>query len=702
MRMKENLECYIDGFDTVHIYMEKNFYQGNSQTFHLKDQDGNIVPLTIQNKELIDTHYQYTCAIDAPLLVGNDYVLYDEHCRTAPAVYSHIVKTEEFARRYACPQASPGMKYEPEQTTFSIWAPTALWVKTVIKEDEKETILDMERDEKGLWSCVAKGDLLGKFYFYRIYVNGKIRDTHDPHNLFCGINTSISQVNAVENLDLPKHVPTKPMDRPTDAIIYEASIRDLTAQKDIGVHSPRTFDGFVEENETTRIRRTGFSYIRELGVTHVQLMPVLDFGSVDEQYPSLYYNWGYDPASYFSLEGSYSSNPADPAARVREFANLVARLHEAGLKVTLDLVFNHVWTKDNFAFEQLVPDYYFLMDSVGHYSNGSYCGNDIDSRPAMSRKMLIDAAMQLIDVFDVDGFRFDLMGVLDYDLLNEIARQAKLRKPDFMVYGEGWDMPSYVPPELRASLNNQAKMPQVGHFCDRFREVIRGSSGQLDLPGYPGGNLALLNDAKSVLRASVDANRFDAPFKAVNYVECHDNHTMWDKNRKACAGQPRSERMMRQTMINAMVLLSQGVPFIHCGQEFGRTKHNLGNTYNRSDHFNMIDYHRRDHMDLLVSQFEKLAAIRREHPAFALPTYEAIRNQSETSDIQGKVLVYRVWDENEELVALFNPTHETFHYDNSRQGEILFDSTSQNFERPQSVRITPLSTIVIRYPKQNA
>ena len=697
MRMKDNLECYIDGYNCVHVYIDKNFYQGNSQTFQLKDEHGEIVPLTIQEKTDNITHIRYTCTVDAPLEIGRDYVLYSGHCRTAPAKYSHIVKTPEFANAWPAVDLNTlGCHYTPEQTIFRFWSPVVSWAELVLLDEEgNRQAVPMERDEEGCWTVCVEGDLLHKLYRYRMNVNGSIRECHDPYNLFTGVNTSCSQVNDLSLLKMPERFKPKPMAHQTDAIIYECSIRDMTAQKEIGVENPKTFPAFVQENATTRQKRTGLSYIRELGITHVQLMPVLDFGSVDEEYPSLYYNWGYDPASYRALEGSYSTDPFDPERRILEFAQMVQKLHEAGIKVTLDLVFNHVWNRDGYALENMVPDYFFLMDSLGNYSNGSYCGNDIDSRPEMSRRYLIDAAMQLIDVFDVDGFRFDLMGVLDCSLLNTIAEEAKKRKPDFMIYGEGWDMPSFVPHDIRASQNNQAKMPLVGHFSDRFREVIRGSSGQISDAGYPAGNLGLLHDAKQVMCASVLEGRYDAPFKAVNYIECHDNHTLWDKNRKACEGMPRSERIRRQVLANAMVLFAQGIPFIHSGQEFGRTKNNLDNTYNRSDHYNMIDYHRRDTMEPMVDQFKELVKIRREHSSLRLTSSEAIMHNVHVSDLDSKVLVYQTQDENEKMILFFNPTHETFHYDLTKEGEVLYDVNRLNEKQARHIQIGPIGTVVV-------
>lgn len=702
MRMKERLECYIDSYSIANIYIIKDFYHGDSKTFHLKDEKGQLVPLTILNREDYGDHIHYTCSIDEEIEVGRDYLLYEEHAQFCPAIYGHIVKTSEFADRYVQLDETYGCNYTPKQTTFTTWSPVAVWMEVVLHTPEGDRVIPMERQERGVWKATIKEDLLGQLYTYRFKVNGRIQECLDPWNPFTGINTSVSQVNSFEALNLPEKVVLPAMEQDTDAIVYEASIRDMSAQKNSGFTHPRTFEAFTEENDTTTAQQTGLSYLKTLGVSHIQLMPVFDFGSVDEQYPSVYYNWGYDPMQYRSFEGTYSTDPYNPAKRIVEFAQLVTNLHKAGLKVNLDLVYNHVWKREDFALDQLVPDYFFLMDSMGNYSNGSYCGNDIDTRPAMSRKYLLDTTKMLVDVFDVDGFRFDLMGVLDYTLVNAIAEYAKSKKPDFMVYGEGWDMPSYVPSELRASQNNQHKMPLVGQFSDRFREVIRGSNDWLNEAGYSNGNLDRLQEARQVVAASVFENRYDAPFKAINYVECHDNHTMWDKNRVACQGQPRSIRMKRQNLATAMVLLSQGIPFIHSGQEFGRTKQNLGNTYNRSDNYNMIDYHRRDEMEPVVETFRELVQLRKTHPSFRLDTNEKIRQNVQTDTIDDKVLIYKTTDGQERLMTFFNPTTETVVYELPEKAKLIYDSEKRNPQDMSVVSIGPISTVIVSLEEKMA
>ena len=695
MRMKERLECYIDGYSIANIYIIKDFYQGDSKTFHLKDEKGQLVPLTILKREDYGDYIHYACSIDGEIEVGRDYLLYEEHAQFCPAVYGHIVKTSEFADKYVQLDETYGCTYTPEKTTFTTWSPVAVWMEVVLHEENGDRVIPMHREDRGVWKTTVEEDLLGTLYTYRFKVNGRIQECLDPWNPFTGINTSVSQVNSLDALNLPEKVAMPPMVQDTDAIIYEASIRDMSSQKNAGFTHPRTFEAFTEENDYTRAHQTGLSYLKTLGISHVQLMPVFDFGSIDEQYPSVYYNWGYDPMQYRSFEGMYSTNPYDPAKRIVEFAQMVHDLHKAGLRVNLDLVYNHVWKREEFALDQLVPDYFFLMDAMGNYSNGSYCGNDIDTRPAMSRKYLLDTTKMLVDVFDVDGFRFDLMGVLDYTLVNAIAEYAKSKKPDFMVYGEGWDMPSYVPSELRASQNNQHKMPLVGQFSDRFREVIRGSNDWLNEAGYSNGNTDRIQEARQVVAASVFENRYDAPFKALNYVECHDNHTMWDKNRFACQGQPRSIRMKRQNLATAMVLFSQGIPFIHCGQEFGRTKQNLGNTYNRSDNYNMIDYHRRDEFEPVVDAFKELVKLRKEHPSFRLDTNEKIRENVQTDTIQDKVLIYKTTDGNERLLTFFNPTEETFVYELPEKAKLIYDSEKRNPKEMSVLSIGPISTVVI-------
>lgn len=698
MRMRNDLEAYIDDYDKIHVYYRKGFYGGKSRIFHLKDSHDRIVNLTISNTDTSRRDYNiYTLSIDSPLEIGEEYMLFDEHCQSVPAVYSHIVKTARFSQENAYLKDDLGLTYAPEVSVFRLWSPVARAIHLNLHKETGLETIPMQRKEKGVWEAVIREDLLHVPYTFTVRVNGEWKDIVDPYSPFIGLNNSASVVDDLSLLDMPEKVSLPCQDSHTDAVIYEASIRDMTSWTGTGVAHPKTFVGFTEETDITRTRLTGFSYLKTLGVTHVQLMPVFKFGSVDEKYPHIYYNWGYDPMHYRALEGSYSTDPADARSRIEEFAALVETLHGSGMKVNLDLVFNHVYNKGRFALENLVPDYYFLMNEAGSYSNGSFCGNDVDTRPVMSKKYFLDTCRMIVKTYNVDGFRFDLMGILDIDLMNEIVAEMRKIKPDFMIYGEGWNMPSYVPEDLRASMQNQYRMPEIGFFSDRFRDVMRGSNDG-GARGFISGDTSKIHDAAQAMMASVKEGRFSSPVQALNYVECHDNQTLWDKNRKACEGQSTEVREKRQILANAMVLMAQGIPFLHSGQEFGRTKQNLDNTYNRSDTYNRMDYFRRNHHQTIVDATRRLIEIRKTHPALHLKTKQEVEQFVSTETMNDQVLVYRARKDGDSLICFFNPTDHFFDYNLPAEGTVLFDSGNCNPGRTGRAVIAPVSAVIIQLP----
>jgi pullulanase len=698
MRMKEPYEAYFDNYNLINVYMAKTFFGGQSRIFHLKDTKDRIIPLSIQNQsDLYNGYTHYSLTINGTLEIGEEYLLFDEHCKTCVVKYSHIVKTNAFAQEFRYEKDDLGVTYKKAFSTFKLWAPTAYEINLVYYLRGIKYVETMERQQNGVFIRTVYKDLDEAKYTFIVRVNGEYKEIVDPYTFFSGPNSEYSVVVDLKSLNLPNRIDLPRMNSECDAIIYEASIRDLTSQPDIGVTHPKKFVGFTEENEITKEKNTGFSYIRSLGITHIQLMPVFDFGSVDEIYTNIFYNWGYDPMQYRCLEGSYSLDPKNAKLRVEEFANLVANCHKAGLKVNVDLVFNHVYQKETFALENLVPDYYFLMNRDGEYSNGSFCGNDIDTQPYMARKYFLNTCKQIIQLYDVDGFRFDLMGILDLNLMNEISRECKKIKPDFMIYGEGWDMPSFVAQDLRASIQNQEKMPLIGHFSDRFRETVRGSNADANRKGFSSGQQDLFYETQCCLAASCLDHVFDSPTKVINYVECHDNGTLWDKNRSCCHGESNEVREKRQTLANAMVLLAQGVPFIHCGQEFGRTKHNLDNTYNRSDNYNRVDYERRNHHMNIVEDTKALIKIRKEHACFRLSSTEGIENGVRFNSILDKVLVYECQLEQDHCIVFFNPSEEYYDYHLNDNVHVIFDNGIRNDEFTYDVQIAPYSVVVCEF-----
>lgn len=693
MRMREPFEAYLDDYNRVNVYISKTFYEGSSKGFYMKDTKNRILPLKIVSRaDLYNGYTHYNLHVDGTLRIGEEYTVYEEHCKTTICQYGHICKTDTFCKEYEYKGHDLGLTYTPKKSTFKLWSPVAHEILLAYTHDGVYHTKVMKRRPKGIFEIQIEDDLLGDHYTFMVRVNGLWQEIVDPYTSFTGPNATYSVVMDISLLDLPKKVKLPTMKSNCDAIIYEASVRDMTAQAGIGVVHAKKFKGFTEENETTKEKETGFTYLKSLGVTHVQLLPVFDFGTVDEIYPEHFYNWGYDPVQYRALEGSYAVDPSVASDRIVEFANLVQNCHKAGIRVNLDLVFNHVYDKGAFALEKLMPNYYFLMNTQGEFSNGSFCGNDIDTQPPMARQYFIDTCKRIVQWFDVDGFRFDLMGILDIGLMNEIVKVCRAIKPDFMVYGEGWNMPSFVSEDLRASQKNQAKMPEVGHFSDAFRECIRGNNSTLNHKGFISGDTSVIYATMD--RMSASGALFDSPEKVINYVECHDNHTLWDKNRVCCHGEGRGLRQKRQVIAGAMVLLAQGVPFIHAGQEFARSKQNVGNSYNSPDNINMIDYKRKDENHHVVDQYKELIKIRKEHPCFRLDTIEKIRDQVQFETIQDQVLVYRCHDEKEQCVSFFNPTYETFHYSMNKEGTLLFDSDGPSGVSVKEITIAPHGVVV--------
>lgn len=696
MRMKEPYEAYIDDYDYINVYMAKSFFGGESRIFHLKDSKDNIIPLNIRARsDLYNGYTHYQLSIQGNLNIGEEYHIFDEHCKSVTCQYGHVVKTQLFNQTFDYDGDDLGLTYTKEKSIFKLWSPVAYEIKLKLIHDQDCHIYSMEKEDRGIFSITISKNVEGYHYTFLVRVNGKWNEIVDPYTTFSGPNAKYSVVVDFNSIKFPPKLKLKPMKSNCDAIIYESSIRDMTSQAGIGVTHPKKFEGFTEENDITRMKNTGFSYLKSLGITHVQLMPVFDFGSVDEVYPGIFYNWGYDPVQYRCLEGAYSNDPCDPISRVVEFANLVYKCHEAGIRVNLDLVFNHVYEKENFSLECLVPNYYFLMSRDGEFSNGSFCGNDIDTQQPMSKKYFLQTCKRIIEWFDVDGFRFDLMGILDINLMNGITSVCKSMKQDFMIYGEGWNMPSFVSEDIRASILNQSKMKDVAHFSDFFRENIRGSNGELERKGYASGQFNLIYNAMDCLRGSCVHHQFDSPTKVINYVECHDNHTLWDKNRVCCHGEGRDVREKRQILANAMVLLAQGIPFLHAGQEFGRTKQNLNNTYNRSDNYNRLDYNRRDrHLNILMAT-QSLIQIRKGFSCFRIGDSKSIEKQVHFSVIDNVVLIYDCYDTCTHCMSFFNPSGNFYNYHFDSEVEVLMDDGKCNSTFVSQITISPYSVIVV-------
>lgn len=568
-----------------------------------------------------------------------------------------------------------GANYHKKYTEFVLWAPLSNKV-TLNLENKDHTFSPylLNKEDNGVFRISVKGDYLNRKYNYTVINDGVEVTTNDPWGKGTSLNSQYSAVVDIQKVEkIGKIAPKSEMKSMLEAIIYELHIRDFTEDKHTNIVDKRHYLGLVEpKRKTQKGHPAGLEYLKYLGVTHVQILPVLDFFGPDDVNPLRGYNWGYNPISYFALEGSFSKSPEIPQSRLMEFKTMVNELHRNDIRVILDVVYNHVYEYKNTSWQKLIPDYFFRFLPNGKISESSGCGNDFASEKPMARKMIIDSIKYLIDVFDVDGFRFDLMGIMDYETVNLAYQEAKKLKKDIIFYGEGWNMPTALDEKLRASADNSDKMPGIGFFNDTFRDVVKGHTFDLGERGYCGGNLDNLPAVEYVMKASTVNSpyprRFSYAHQSINYVECHDNHTLFDKLVVSNSDEPDETILDRIKFANETVMLSFGVPFFHMGQEIGQSKFGLGNSYNVIK-VNNMSWKLLDERFDMASHFHLLATLRKEFLSFL---------KVDNPESIAKMFSYKRWGndilcmyaENKEellpykkVIILVNPTNETKQYE---------------------------------------
>ena len=667
MRENTSMEAYMDDYGEIVVLLSQRFYNGRSEKFFLVIPQGEMIACQIRGRETHESYTQYTLTGPA-VRVGPEYELVEEHGHRVVLQYRRIVQTERFENDFAYDGDDLGARCSQDRTEFALWAPTASRVQIDLQSGTQSRLIEMQRHSQGVWRAVAEGDWHGATYLYQLRINGELRRSTDPYGLSSTANGRRSGIVDPSRMTFDRHREAlAPLEAMTDAVIYELSVRDFTSADSSGTQTHGQFLSLCEENTQLEGRPTGLAYLSSLGVTHVQLMPVADFATVDEEHPASFYNWGYDPLQYFCPEGSYSSDPNDPLCRVAELQQLISTLHGHGLRVNLDVVFNHHYDIQFSAFDACVPYYYFRTTPSGFISNGSGCGNDTDSVRRMMRKFMVDCVLSWIQLYDADGFRFDLMGLHDIDTMNQIVREGRRLKPDLMVYGEGWDMPTALDSAQKACQRNNAQMPQIAHFNDVFRDVIKGRTSEYEVQarGYMTGNLYQCHEVPSCLCAhTLDGpytQIYQQPHQSINYVECHDNATSWDKMKDCCKDEVREVRVRRQKLMIATVLVAQGIPFLQSGQEFCRTKYGLHNTYNKPDNINALDWHR-CLRNLDVVEFTRdCIQLRRQIGAFRLRSREQIAAHVSFAMLEGGMVLYQLNDVSQfcpyqTVKVIFNPS----------------------------------------------
>lgn len=623
-----------------------------------------------------------------------------------------------------------GAVYSPKMTRFKVWAPEAESVKlNLYKQGEGDNLIDqhiMKKSANGTYVFEKQGDCNGIYYTYTVVNHGEEQEAVDPYTKAAGVNgqrgmvINLAKTNPqgfeLDGYRNPEHI--------TDAIIYEGSVRDFTMDESSGVFHNGKFLGLTEANTTNHFgEATALDYISGLGVTHVQILPAFDFETVDEKNQKAQYNWGYDPDNYNVPEGSYAVSPYDGAVRIQEMKQMVLALHSRGIGVIMDVVFNHTYRRDDSNLQKIVPDYYYRSDETG-YTNGSGCGNEVASDRPMVQKLIVDSLIYWAKEYHIDGFRFDLMGVLDIDTMNVIAERLKEIRPDIYLYGEGWNGgPSSLAEEKRAFKASAKKMPGIGMFNDDIRDTIKGSVFYDDHLGFVNGGTHLENALRygitgAVAHPQVDYDAYGSkpwakePGQSINYVSCHDNYTLWDKLSVSCPEASEEKKKAMNRLCAAIVFTSQGVPFIQAGEEFLRSKplpEKKGfaeNSYNMPDTVNSIKWDNIHEYPDMIAYYKGLMALRKAHPVFRMQSEaEMTQNLCFLSDTPENVVAYLLKgkgadDTPENILVIFNGNDEEILY-NLPEGKwkILVDDKTAGADGKKNISekadVKPLSALVL-------
>ena len=687
MRKLQTFEAYLDTFETITAYLNKSYYQGESQSFRLKDETSTTTLLNIL--KTVDEGEYMKYILETPILeLGKNYKVIDDHNLAVPLQYGYVVRTKEFDEAFYYDGHDLGVTYTKEASTFKVWSPIATQVKVEVQTKDGIETYDLTKGDKGVWSITISQDLELASYIYLVKVNGTWNQATDPYAIASTPNHQRTVIVDSEKIKMDSKRELAPEVKSyTDAIIYEMHVRDFSVHKNSGIKHVGKFLGVVEEGtRTSRGTLTGLDYLVDLGVTHIQLLPTYDFGSVDELNQFETYNWGYDPVQYNVPEGSYSTDVHNPYSRIIEMKQMIAKLHEKGFRVIMDVVYNHMFDRQTSSFENIMPNYYFKLGDNGEISNGSFCGNDVDSLRPMCRQFIVDSCKMWVKEYGFDGFRFDLMGILDTETMNQIADECQAIDASVMVYGEGWNMPSIMPEEAKAMMYNNKKMPKIAHFNDRFGRGIKGSPFEYEMSdiGYGLGYTGDIDRAMNVVAGSCTDIGMEAlfvePTMTLNYVECHDNMTLFDKIMLSNSCESLETRLKRQKMITALILVSQGIAFLHAGQEFNRTKDGDHNSYMSPDSVNQFDWDRKDEYIETVEFVKGFINLRKELKALRLNTAEEIKQHVTVNKLEDRIIEYTISDVKaygpyEEIKIFINPTHTPLHIELNDNYQLIANQT---------------------------
>ena len=565
------------------------------------------------------------------------------------------------------------MQYTPQSTTFRLFAPNdAKAVKLRIYEKglggKALKTIKMSRTANEQWTATVKGDLMGRFYTFDI---GR-GETPGVFAKAVGVNGQRGAIIDLQTTDPNGWEQDKRpiVKSPADLVIYEMHHRDFSIDPSSGLQYKGKYLALTEPK--------AINHLKTLGVNAIHILPSYDYGSVDEtQLDKNKYNWGYDPVNYNVPEGGYSTNPYDPSCRVREFKQMVQALHKAGIRVILDVVYNHTYDIDHSNFQRTYPDYYYRKNTDGTYSNGSGCGNETASDQPMMREFMIESVLHWINEYHIDGLRFDLMGIHDIETMNQIRKAVDDIDPTIFIYGEGWSAGSCAYPGEKLGMKaNIPQMPGIAAFSDEIRDALRGPFDNDKKPAF----LACIPDCEesvkfgivgAIRHPQVNMQRVNysknpwatEPTQMISYVSCHDDMCLTDRLRASIPGITEDELIRLDLLAQTAVFTSQGVPFMLCGEEMLRDKKGVHNSFESPDEINHLDWTNLERYPQVFDYYSRLIALRQHHPAFRLGSADLVRKHLEFLETPKNTVAFRLKnyagrDDWRDIIVILNANKE--------------------------------------------
>lgn len=624
------------------------------------------------------------------LPIGGNYILEFGDYGTMAISGNNLFTTKEFEDAFFYGGDDLGATWSKDKTAFRLWAPTATEVIINLfesgKGDKRIESIPMNKDVNGTWYLEKTGDLHGVYYTYSVTVGDSTKEAVDPYAKATGANGDRAMVVNLVSTNPEGFVNEKKPEfvNPTDAIIYELHIRDFSIDKNSGIKNKGKYLAFTEKATSTKSGvKTGLDHLVDLGITHLHLLPTFDYATVDETtLMNNDFNWGYDPENYNVPEGSYSTDPHHGEVRINEFKQMVASLHENGIRVVMDVVYNHTSASADSNLNKVVPGYYYRMTEDGQFSNASGCGNETASERAMVRKYIVDSVVYWATEYHIDGFRFDLMGIHDIETMNAVREALDKVDPSIIIYGEGWTAGGSPLPESERALkaNMSSLDPRIAAFSDDIRDGIKGSVFTAEENGYVSGKEGMEETIKFGIVASTNHNQIDyskinyssfpwakEPTQTITYASAHDNLTLWDKLASSNPSDSEEDRIKMNMLSSAIVLTSQGTPFIHAGEESLRSKpldesatlfdHN---SYKSPDSVNSLRWDRKGEYSEVYDYYKGLIEFRKDHSALRMTMTSDIQANLKFMDgLDPNVVAYTIenfpnGEQSEAILVIFN------------------------------------------------